>query len=89
LSRVPSSPYWFPVSPYWLSTFNIAVCSGRSLPSQMVLEVKNLPANVGDFGSVPKSARSPGGRHGNPLRYSCLENPMDSGAWWATVHRAA
>ena len=46
--------------------------------------VKNLPAKAGDardVGSVPKSGRSPGGGHGNPLQYSCLENPMDTGAW--------
>ena len=52
--------------------------------------VKNLPANAGDIkdtGSVPRLGRSPGGGHGNPLQYSCLENPMDRGAWWATVHR--
>ena len=46
---------------------------------------KNPPANVGDPGSVPGSGRSPGGGSGNPLQYSCLENPMDRGAWWATV----
>ena len=51
--------------------------------------VKNLPANagdIGDTGSIPGSGRSPGGGHGNPLQYSCLENPMDRGAWGATVH---
>ena len=51
--------------------------------------VKNLPANVGDVkdvGSSPGSGRSPGEGNGNPLQYSCLENPMDRGAWWATVH---
>ena len=51
--------------------------------------VKNLPANardVRDMGSIPGWGRSLGGGHGNPLQYSCLENPMDSGAWWATVH---
>ena len=42
--------------------------------------------NAGDLGSIPGSGRSPGERNGNPLRYSCLENPMDGGAWWATVH---
>ena len=54
--------------------------------------VKNLSANVGDIrgtGSIPGSRRSPGRGHGNPLQYSCLENPMDRGAWWATVHRLA
>ena len=45
--------------------------------------------NVGYQGSMPESGRSPGGRHGNPLRYSCLENPMDRGAWQAAVHRVA
>ena len=52
--------------------------------------VKNLPANVGDVGdpgSIPGLGRSPGGGHGNPLQSSCLENPMDRGAWWAAVHR--
>ena len=56
---------------------------------QVALVVKNPPANTGDIrdaGLIPGSERSPGGRHGNPLQYSCLENPMDSGAWQATVH---
>ena len=51
--------------------------------------VKNLPANAGgirDAGLIPRSGRSPGGGHVNPLQYSCLGNPMDKGAWWATVH---
>ena len=48
--------------------------------------VKNLPANAGDVGLIPGSGRSPGGGNGNLLQYSCLENPMDRGAWWATVH---
>ena len=57
--------------------------------SQVVLVVKNLPANAGDVreaGSIPGSGRSPGGGNSNPFQYSCLENPMDRGAWWATVH---
>ena len=48
--------------------------------------VKNLPCNAGDLGSIPGSGRSPGGGHGNPLRYSYLGNPMVRGAWQATVH---
>ena len=55
----------------------------------MVLVVKNLPANAGDardMGSVPELGRSSGGGHENPLQYSGLENPMDRGVWWATVH---
>ena len=57
--------------------------------SQVALGVKNPPANAGDTGdgvSIPGSGRCPGREHGNPLQYSCLENPMDKGAWWATVH---
>ena len=53
-----------------------------------MLVVKNPPANAGDIrdtGSTPGLGRSPGGGHDNPLQYSCLENPMDIGAWWATV----
>ena len=48
--------------------------------------VKNLPANAGDMGLIPGLERSPRGRHGNPLQYSCLGNPKDRGAWWATGH---
>ena len=58
--------------------------------SQVALVVKNLPANAGDVrdeGSILGSWRSPRGWNGNPLQYSCLENPMDRGAWLATVHR--
>ena len=55
-------------------------------PSQVVLVVKNLPDNA-DADSISGSGRSPGGGHGHPLQYSCLESPMDRGAWWATVHR--
>ena len=51
--------------------------------------VKNPPANTGDGDSIPGSGRSPGGGNGNPLQYSCLENPMDGGAWWATVYGVA
>ena len=56
----------------------------------MALGIKNLPASaedVRDVGSIPGSGRSPGGGHGNPLQYSCLENPMDGGAWQAIFHR--
>ena len=49
-------------------------------------EVKASACNAGDLGSIPGSGRSPGEGNGNPLQYSCLENPMDGGAWWATVH---
>ena len=48
--------------------------------------VKNTPANAGDAGSIPGSGRCPGEGNGNPLQYSCLGDPTDRGAWWATVH---
>ena len=48
--------------------------------------VKNSSANAGDVGSVPGLGRSPAEGNGSPLQYSCLGNPMDRGAWWATVH---
>ena len=51
--------------------------------------VENPPANAGDVGSFPGSGRSPREGNGNPLQYSCLENPTDKGAWWATVHGVA
>ena len=54
--------------------------------------VKNPPAKGGDIrdvGLIPGSGRSPGGGHGNSLQYSCLENPLDRGAWRATVHSVA
>ena len=57
--------------------------------SQVALVVKNPPANEGDLrdaGSIPGSGSSPGEWNGNPLQYSSLENPMDRGAWLATVH---
>ena len=58
--------------------------------SQVTPVVKNLPVSAGDVRrvSIPGSGRSPGG-HGNPLQYSCLENPTERGAWWAAVYRVA
>ena len=58
----------------------------------MALVVKNTVANAGDIrdaGMTPGSGRSPAGVHGNPLRYSCVEDPMHRGAWWIMVHRAS
>ena len=60
--------------------------------SQVTPVVKNLPANAGDVrdkGSVPRRGRSPGGGYGNPLQYSCLENPLHRGAWQAIVFGVA
>ena len=52
-------------------------------------EVKASACNAGHLGSIPGLGRFPGEGNGNPLQYSCLENPMDGGAWWATVHGVA
>ena len=60
--------------------------------SQVALVVKNPSANTGDMrdvGSIPGSGGSHGEGHGNPLQYSCLDNPMDRGAWQAIIHRVA
>ena len=51
--------------------------------------VKNPAANAGDLASISGPGRSPGGENDNALQYSCLENPMDRGVWWATVHGVA
>ena len=55
----------------------------------MAQTVKRLPAISGDLDSIPEAGRSPGEENGNPLQYSCLENSMDRGAWWTTVHGVA
>ena len=60
---------------------------GKGFPSGS--DGKGFAYNAGDLGSIPGSARSPGEGNGNPLQCSCLENPMDRGAWWATVHGVA
>ena len=60
--------------------------------SQVALVVRNLPVNAGDIrdmGSIPGLARSPGGGHGNPLQYSCLQNPHGQRSLWAMVHSVA
>ena len=65
----------------------VCVCVYEGFPGDSV--VKNMPAkarDTGDIGSIPGSERSPGEGNGNALQYSCLENSMDRGAWWAAVH---
>ena len=64
--------------------------SEGSQASQVLLVVKNPPVNAGDVrdaDSVPGLGRAPGGGHSNSFQYSCLENPMDRGAWWAAIYR--
>ena len=65
----------------WLSSSSSIFPSG--------LEVKVSASNAGDLGSIPGSGRSPGEGNGNPLQYSCLENPRDGGAWWAAIYGVA
>ena len=68
------------------------MCVCVCVDSKVVLVVKKQSANAGDVrdvGSIPGLGRSPGGGHGNPLQYSCLENPMDREAWRVTVHGVA
>ena len=86
-------PAWISLDmdPVFMITFNLNNLLKTLLgASQKALVVKNLPVNSGDVrdvGSTPGLGRSPGGGHDNPLQYSCLENPMDRGAWRALVHR--
>ena len=68
-------------SPGWIVSFTLG------LPGSPV--GKESACSAGDLGSIPVSGRSPGEGNGNPLQYSCLENSMDGGAWWATVHGVA
>ena len=63
------------------------MCFSEGFPGGSL--VKNPPANAGDMGSIPGLGRSPGEGNGNPLQYSCLENPMDRGSWRAIVHEVA
>ena len=68
----------------------LLLCNRSSQASQAALVVKNLPANAGavrDAGWIPGWGRSPGGEHGDPLQYSCRENPVDGEAWWSVVNR--
>ena len=79
-NNLPSPP------PSYNHNFFLEYCYILTWASQEVLLVKNPPANIGDIRNVdliPGLGRSPGGGHGNSLQYSCLQNPMDRGAWWA------
>ena len=93
VTRWPTSShivYWrsiWPQLPVTISTFIKHLCAWWGFPGGSV--VKNVTASTedtGDVGSIPGLGRSPGGRYGNPLQYSCLGNPMNRGPWQATVH---
>ena len=77
--------WWCPCVESSLGLLENGVCYNQRGGS----EVKVSACNTGDLGLIPGSGRSPGEGNGNPLQYSCLENPMDGGAWWATVHGVA
>ena len=68
----------------WGATVDLNIGAPSFLPGGSVSKVS--ACNAGDLGSIPGLGRSPGEGNGNPLQYSCLENSMDRGAWWATVH---
>ena len=86
-SRVIAAKCWSPMCEFRKSKTNseIYLAPGFSAGS----DVKASAFNVGDLGSIPGSGWSAGKGNGNPLQYSCLENRMDGGAWWATVHGVA
>ena len=73
-----------PAKPYWRFQMSMYQSEVYGFPGGS--EVKASACNAGDLGSIPGSGRSPGEGNGNPLQYSCLENPMDGGSWWAAVH---
>ena len=81
LKKVQSSG--FPLKSQRIFCIFVLFMCCKGFPSGSV--IKNPPANAGDTGSIPGSGRSPGEGNGSPLQFSCLENPMDRGAWWATV----
>ena len=87
LSKPSPSPSIVLKGEYYFLLIGIIIKEGAS---QLALVVKNRPSNAGDVrdsGLIPGSGRSPGEGHGHPLQYSCLENPMDRGAWRTMVHR--
>ena len=78
------------VGPCWLFILNIAVCTCPGLPQWLTRKEPTCNAgDAGDMGLIPGLGWSPGGGHGNPLQYPCLENPMDRGPWLTTVHWVA
>ena len=82
MAKFLSAPKFINITAYSLAVKTTSNCNASPLVAQ---PVKNV-CNAGDSSSIPGSERSPGEGNGNPLHYSCLENPMDRGAWWAIVH---
>ena len=69
---------------FYFQNWGIELCAFKGFPGGS--EGKASACNAGDLGLIPGSGRSPGEGNGNPLQYSCLENPKNGGTWWATVH---
>ena len=89
IPRLLLAPSWqkCDVFSWWDTWFEMKQCCLRTSPAGSTAKESACNAEaVGDTGSIPGLGRSPGGRHGYPLQYPCLENPVDRGAWWATVH---
>ena len=85
MAKFLSAPKFINITAYSLAVKTTSNCNASPLVAH---PVKNV-CNAGDSSSIPGSERSPGEGNGNPLHYSCLENPMDRGAWWVTVHGVA
>ena len=74
---------------WWAAVYGVAELNTTKVTQQHSSVGKDSACNAGDTGSIPGSGRSPAEGNGNPLQYSCLENPMDRGAWQATIHGVA
>ena len=94
-SELTTRELWMESRPEIMGTYIAAATINifeRNWGEKVALAAKNLPASAGDLrdaGSIPGSGRSPGGGHGNPLQYSCLEHPMDRGAWQVIAYSVA
>ena len=87
-NRDPAQPTNKYIKPkYWMTLLYVPSSALEGFPGGSV--VKSMPADAGEAGSISRSRRSPGEGNGNPLQYSYLENPVDRGAWWATIHGVA
>ena len=89
---ISTEPFTFNPICIYKTQYKRTEAAQRVSASELALMVKNPPANARDMrdtGLVPGSGRSPGGGHGNPLQYSCLKNPLNTGAWWAMAHKVA
>ena len=87
LTELPAKPLTLLIKLLILTVFGPQLCTRMGFPGSS--DGKASAYNAGDLGSIPGLGRSPGEGNGNPLWYSCLENPMDQRSWWATVHGVA